>query len=398
MLYSIILILSVGLVLGFVFSRFRLPGLLGMLLAGILLGPSGFDLLAESMLDISQDIRELALIIILLRAGLGISKATLKRIGNTALKLSFIPVIFEGGAVTLLARYIFGFSWLQAAILAFIIAAVSPAVVVPSMLKLKQARYGKEKEIPTLVLASASIDDVFAITMFSIFMGIFRSGEVALAANLSQIPIKIIGGIALGAILGYLLVKFFNRYPDLNLTYQTLALLIAAIFANVLGDFLGLASLLAVMTIGYLLLEKSKGLAEDLSAVLNKLWIPAEVFLFVLIGAAVQIEVAYQAGLLGVLLIAGGLVLRSCGVLIATAGSYLNFKERIFVLISYLPKATVQAAIGAVPLAAGVADGELILALAVMSIILTAPLGAIGIELFAPKLLTVPESAQLEQE
>ncbi|MCK8824007.1 cation:proton antiporter [Fuchsiella alkaliacetigena] len=398
MLYSIVLILTVGLILGFVFSRFRLPGLLGMLLAGILLGPSGFDLLAESMLDISQDIRELALIIILLRAGLGISKETLKRIGNTALKLSFIPVIFEGAAVTLLARYIFAFSWLQAAILAFIIAAVSPAVVVPSMLKLKQAQYGKEKEIPTLVLASASIDDVFAITMFSIFMGIFRSGEVAVAANLSQIPIKIIGGIALGAILGYLLVKFFNRYTKLNLTYQTLALLIAAIFANVLGDYLGLASLLAVMTIGYLLLEKSKGLAEDLSAVLNKLWIPAEVFLFVLIGAAVQIEVAYQAGLLGVLLIAGGLVFRSCGVLIATAGSYLNFKERIFVLISYLPKATVQAAIGAVPLAAGVADGELILALAVMSIILTAPLGAIGIELFAPKLLTVPESTPLEQK
>ncbi len=387
MLISFALILLVGLGFGFIAKKFNLPPLVGMLLAGILIGPSGFYLLDDSLLNIAQEIRELALIIILLRAGLGISKATLKKIGNTAFKLGFIPAIVEGSAVFLLAIYLFQFNWQQAGVLAFIIAAVSPAVVVPSMLKLKAKDYGKEKEIPTLILASASLDDVFALTMFSIFLGVYRTGEVAVLSSLVQIPVKIVGGVLLGIGVGYLLIKLFTFYDNLDLMHQAVILLASAIAVNAIGEYMGVASLLAVMTIGYLILEEEIKLAEDFSNVLSRLWVPAEIFLFVLIGAAVELEVAYQAGLLGVILIFGALAFRIIGVLIATQGSYLNFKERIFCGISYLPKATVQAAIGAVPLAEGVAGGDLILALAVMAIILTAPLGAIGIETLAPKLL-----------
>ncbi|SJZ31219.1 cation:proton antiporter [Selenihalanaerobacter shriftii] len=387
MLFSIASILIVGLILGFLFEQLNLPSLLGMLLAGVLLGRSGFNLLDKNLLSISEEIRKLALIIILLRAGLGISKEILKKIGNTAFKLSLIPVMFEGVTILFLAIYILEFSWVEAGLLAFIIAAVSPAVVVPSMLKLKEERLGEEKEIPTLILASASIDDVLAITFFSIFLGVFEGGSLSVVSAIAQIPIKVIGGIVLGLIIGYLLIKFYNRYSNLDLTYQTVILFAIAIFTTVLGDYLKVASLLAVMTIGYLLLEENKKLANEFSGVLNKLWIPAKVFLFVLIGAAVQIDVAYQVSKVGILIIIIGLIARIFGVLISTIKSNLNFSERIFCAIAYLPKATVQAAIGAVPLAAGVPNGELILALAVMSIMLTAPLGAIGIDYFAPKLL-----------
>jgi NhaP-type Na+/H+ or K+/H+ antiporter len=392
MLLSIALILIVGLILGFIFERLNLPSLLGMLLAGIILGPSGYGLLSQELMGISQEIRELALIIILLRAGLGISKETLKKIGKTAFKLSFIPGLLEGAAIFLIATHIFKLNWQSAGMLAFIIAAVSPAVIVPSMLQLIEKKLGKDKEVPTLVLAGASIDDVFAITIFSIFLGLFKSGEVQIFSILTEIPIKIIGGVLLGLIIGYLLEKFFRRYNKLNLSYQTIILMVVAIFTTILGDYLGVASLLGLMTIGYWLLEKNKEVATNLSLALNKLWIPAKIFLFVLIGATVKVQVALHAGWLGILLIFLGLIARSIGVLISTTNSYLNFKERVFCVIAYIPKATVQAAIGAVPLANGVPNGELILALAVMSIILTAPLGAIGIDYFAPKLLSQPQS------
>ncbi|WP_018248264.1 cation:proton antiporter [Orenia marismortui] len=396
MLLSIALILIVGLILGFIFAKFNLPSLIGMLLAGILLGPSGFSLLDVKLISISQEIRDLALIIILLRAGLGISKETLKKIGKTAFKLSFIPGLLEGGAIFLLAKYLFNLSWQAAGMLAFIIAAVSPAVIVPSMLQLIEKKLGKDKEVPTLVLASASIDDVFAITIFSIFLGIFKSGEVSIANSLIQIPFKIIGGIGLGLIIAYLLNLFFKKYSNLELSYQTIILIVTAILTTVIGNYFKVASLLGVMTIGYLLLEKNKKLATNLSLALNKLWIPAKVFLFVLIGAAVKVEIALNAGWLSILLIFLGLIARSIGVLIATHNSYLNLKERTFCVIAYLPKATVQAAIGAVPLANGVPSGELILALAVMSIVLTAPLGAIGIDYFAPQLLSQNKDYKLE--
>jgi NhaP-type Na+/H+ or K+/H+ antiporter len=391
MLLSIALILIVGLFLGFTFERLNLPSLLGMLLAGIILGPSGYGLLSQELMGISQEIRELALIIILLRAGLGISKDTLKKIGKTSFKLSFIPGLLEGLAIFLIATHIFKLNWQSAGMLAFIIAAVSPAVIVPSMLQLIEKNLGKDKEVPTLVLASASIDDVFAITIFSIFLELFKNGEVQIFNILTEIPIKIISGIILGVLIGYLLEKFFRRYKKLDLSYQTIILIVVAIFTTILGDYLEVASLLGLMTIGYWLLEKNKEVATNLSLALNKLWVPAKIFLFVLIGAAVKVQVALHAGWLGILLIFFGLIARSIGVLISTANSYLNFKERVFCVIAYIPKATVQAAIGAVPLANGVPNGELILALAVMSIILTAPLGAIGIDYFAPKLLSKPK-------
>ncbi|GAB6138989.1 cation:proton antiporter [Halanaerobaculum tunisiense] len=390
MLLSIALVLATGLLLGFIFNKLNLPSLLGMLIAGIILGPSGLSLLDDKFLSISPAIRQLALIIILLRSGLGISKDTLQKIGKTAFKLSFIPGLLEGGTIFFLADYFFNLSWPAAGMLAFIIAAVSPAVIVPSMLRLKEKRLGEQKEVPTLILASASIDDVLAITIFSIFLGAFNNNNLSIIKTLTYIPIKISGGIILGLIIGYLTHKLFINYSKLDSTYQTIILLTITIFTSVLGDYLNLASLLSIMTIGYILLEKNESLATELATTLNKLWVPAKVFLFVLIGAAVKIGIAYQAGLPGVILIIVGLLARSIGVLIATTNSYLNLQEIIFCGIAYLPKATVQAAIGAVPLTNGVPGGDLILALAVMSIILTAPLGAVGIEYSAPRLLKQP--------
>ncbi|WP_035571538.1 cation:proton antiporter [Halonatronum saccharophilum] len=387
MLLSIFLILTFGLILGFIFEKMKLPSLLGMLIAGILIGPTTFNLLDENLLAISQDIRTMALIIILLKAGLGISKDTIKKIGGTAIKMGSIPVLVEGAAVALLATIFFDLPWMEAGLLGFIIAAVSPAVVVPSMLKLKETNLGEEKEIPTLILASASLDDVFAITLFSIFLGIFERGNVSIREALVQVPYQIIGGILLGLLIGYLIIKFYRTFDSLNLSYRSLILVVIAIGTYALGGFIGVASLLSIMTIGYLILEQEREMAKEFSAILNELWMVAKIFLFVLIGAAVELEAAFGAGLLGLLLIFLGLVARSIGVLLSTHNSYLNFKERIFCAVSYLPKATVQAAIGAVPLAAGVPSGELILALAVMSIVFTAPIGAIGIEKLAPHLL-----------
>jgi NhaP-type Na+/H+ or K+/H+ antiporter len=387
MLLSVVLILGVGLSLGFLFDQLELPSLLGMLLAGILLGGSGFDLLADELLVISQDIRQLALIIILLRAGLGISKETLLNIGRLALKLSFIPILLEGGVVFGLGIVLLNLSWLEAGMLAFIIAAVSPAVIVPSMLRIKEQKLGQNKEIPTLILASASVDDVLAISLFGLFLNIFQSKSFSSLQGVFYIPAGIIGGILLGLCVGYLLDKFFTAIPRLDVTYQIIILLITAISVNIVGDYFQLASLLAVMSIGYILLEKNKHLAEEMSAALNKLWVPAKVFLFVLIGAAVQIKFVLEAGIISLVVIGAGLLARSIGVLFATIRSKLTIKERLFCIVAYLPKATVQAAIGAVPLAAGVPNGELILTMAVLSIVVTAPLGAIGIKQLAPKLL-----------
>lgn len=379
--FGIIIIL--GLFANKIFTKLKLPGLLGMLLVGILLGPYAFNMLDKDILIISGDLRKIALIVILLRAGLGVKKETLKKIGVPAIKLSFIPGLFEGFTLIFITMKVFEFSFEQAGILAFIIAAVSPAVVVPSMLNLIEKRKGEKKAIPTLILAGASIDDVFAITIYSTFLGMYSAKSTNIFKQLLNIPISIILGIIIGIIIGLIMTYIFKNY-HIRDTKKTLILLSTAIIFNSLEapleEIVPVATLLGVMTIGFILLEKYPNVANRLSDKFNKVWVLAEIILFVLVGAEVNIFVAMDSGLIGILVISIGLIGRSIGVIISLIGTNLNFKERVFCIIAYTPKATVQAAIGSVPLTMGVEGGELILAIAVLSIIITAPLGAIGIK------------------
>ena len=384
MAISLAVIIILGLIFNRLFDEIKLPGLLGMLILGILIGPYGFGIISKDILNISADLRQIALIVILLRAGLGIEKKTLKKVGIPAFKLSFIPGILEGITILLVASKIFNLSIIEAGILAFIIAAVSPAVVVPQMLELINNKKGTNKGIPTLILTGASIDDVIAITIFSTFLGLYGGGQINITKKILNVPIAIIVGIILGVITALLLIYIFKKY-HLRDTKKALIILSAAILLTGLGDYLEdiipIAALLGVMTIGFVLQERYNVLGTRLASKFNKIWVFAEIMLFVLVGAEVNIYLAIETGLIGFMIILVGLLARSVGVLISISNMSLNIKERFFCVIAYTPKATVQAAIGAVPLAAGVKSGELILAMAVLSIIITAPLGAIGIKL-----------------
>ncbi len=393
MLYSVALLLVIGLVGAKVFANLRMPRMLGLILVGVTAGPYVLNLLAPDLIEISGDVRMLALIIILLRAGLGISREALNKVGPTALKMSAIPCLLEGTTITIVAQHLLGLSLLEAGMLGFILAAVSPAVVVPEMLALKKAGLGEDKGIPIIILGGASIDDVFAITIFTAFLGMgTKQASTPLYLQALQIPFQVLGGIALGILVGYILSRVFrsSRIPTTDSDEMILAVG-GAIAVTLLGRNLQVAGLLSVMTAGFVILETAPAIAERLSHKLEKVWRVAEIFLFTLIGAQVDIRVALHAGAAGVLVVLIGLVARSIGVFIATAGSGLNLKERAFSAIAYIPKATVQAAVGGVPLAAGVESGNLILAVAVVAIIITAPLGAIGIRLTAPRWLSSPE-------
>ncbi|MCB2298210.1 cation:proton antiporter [Clostridium tagluense] len=390
MAMSLAIIIILGLVFNKLFETLKLPGLLGMLILGVLLGPYGTNIISPDILKISPDLRKIALIIILLRAGLGIKKDTLNKVGVPALKMSCIPGIFEGLSIMFIASYVLGISKIEAGMLGFIIAAVSPAVVVPPMLKFISRGKGEKKGIPTIILAGASIDDVFAITIFSTFLGLYSGKNVNIPMKILDIPISILLGIALGIIVGIILTLIFKKY-HMRDTKKTFILIAAAIMLtgveDVFKEIVPIASLLGVMTIGFILLEKYSKVANRLSLKLNKVWVIAEILLFVLVGAQVNIYVVAGSGVLGLIIILLGLVARSIGVLVSLMGTDLNAKERLFCVISYIPKATVQAAMGAVPLAAGVKSGEVILAIAVLSIFITAPLGAIGIKISGEKLL-----------
>lgn len=383
MAFSLAIIILLGLIFNKLFEKMNLPGLLGMLLVGILIGPYVFNILDESILLISSDLRKIALIVILIRAGLGIKMESLKKVGTTAIKMSIIPVIIEGITIMYVSSKIFGLSYIEGGILGFIIAAVSPAVIVPSMLNFIENGKGKEKAIPTLILASASIDDIIAITLFSTFIGFYTANGVSFTKNIINIPISIFLGIAVGVVLGLLMIKFFKAM-HIRDTKKTLIILGVAILLTVLEDYIkdyvAFASLLSIMTIGFVILEKYPILAKRLSSKYNKIWVLAQFILFVLVGAEVNINVALKSGLKGLIIIFIGLIGRSIGVIISLYKTDLNLKERLFCIISYIPKATVQAAIGAVPLSLGVKSGELILAVAVLSIIVTAPLGSFGIK------------------
>lgn len=387
---SLALILLLGLLASVLFRKMRLPELLGMLLLGILLGPYVLDVIDPALLAISEDLRLIALIVILLRAGLGLSRGELRQVGKTAAKMSCIPGILEGFTIVALAMLMLDFSFIEGGMLGFIIAAVSPAVVVPLMLEFNEKKIGTNKGIPTLILASASIDDVIAITIFSTFLGLYGGKEVNIGMQVLGIPVSIIIGLLIGVILGIILIKVFNRY-HIRDTKKVLIVLASAILITTVEDLLegkiAIAGLLGVMAIGFMILELKPVLARRLSDRFNRIWVLAEIILFVMVGAEVNISVALHAGLVGICIIAIGLIARSIGVFISTMNTDLNMKERIFCMVAYTPKATVQAAIGSMPLAMEVESGEIILAIAVMSILITAPLGAIGIKLGSHKLI-----------
>ncbi len=384
------IIILLGLLTNALFTKMKLPGLLGMLILGIIIGPYGLNWLKTDIINISSDLRKIALIVILLRAGLGISRDDLKKVGIPAIKLSCIPGLIEGFTIAFISTKLLGFSFIQGGILGFILAAVSPAVVVPQMLNFMERGIGTDKGIPTLILAGASIDDVFAITIFSTFLGLYSGSQVNIGVKILGIPFSIILGIVLGGIIGFIMVKLFEKY-HIRDTKKVLYILGSAILLtaleNLLKNKIEIAGLLGVMTIGFIILEKMPQVGKRLSIKFNKIWVFAEILLFVLVGAQVNIGVALEAGIKGIILIFMGLIGRSIGVVISLIGTDLNWKERLFCTISYIPKATVQAAIGAVPLSLGVASGDVILALAVLSIIITAPLGALGISLSGDKLL-----------
>lgn len=397
MAISLGIISLLGLIANAVFSKIKLPGLLGMLLLGVTIGPYGFNLLHPEILNVSEDFRKIALIIILLRAGFGISRDDLKKVGKTALKMSCIPGIIEGLLIAFASTKFLGFSFIQGGILGFIIAAVSPAVVVPQMLSFIERGLGTNKGIPTLILASASIDDVFAITIFSAFLGLYSGSHVNIGVKLLGIPISILLGILAGIIIGFILIRLFKRY-DIRDTKKVLIIIGVSIlltaFENSLKNKIEIASLLGVMTIGFVILEKMPEVGKRLSVKLNKLWVFAEILLFVLVGAQVNVGVAVNAGATGILIILIGLIGRSMGVIISVIGTNLNWKERIFCVIAYLPKATVQAAMGAVPLSLGVESGDIILAIAVLAILLTAPLGAIAISMSGNRFLDLRDERE----
>jgi NhaP-type Na+/H+ or K+/H+ antiporter len=387
---SIALIIILGLGADYLFRRFRLPGLVGMLLVGILIGPYVLNLMSPGMMKASGDFRKIALIVILLRAGFELHRDTLNRVGRAAITMSCVPALLEITGVVLVAPSLLHISYLEAAILGAILGAVSPAVVVPLMIDFMDRGRGAKKGIPTLLLGASSIDDVFVIVLFTIFLGMYGGGQVNVWAKLGEIPISIVLGIISGVIPGYILLKLFQKY-DWKPPKRTLMVLGVAIFLTWLEQtcekWVPIASLLGVMAIGFIILEKSEPIAHIISQKLKKLWVFAELLLFVLVGAQVNIHVAWKAGLAGTVVILVGLVFRSVGTYLSLVGTPLDWKEKLFCVVAYIPKATVQAAIGAVPLAAGVASGEVILAVAVLSILLTAPIGAIGIMVMGEKIL-----------
>ncbi len=389
MLLSIALILLVGMSMGWLCRKMKLPGLLGMLATGIVLGPYVLDLLDPSILGISAELRKIALIIILTRAGLGLDLSGLKKIGRPAVLMCFVPASFELFGMLLLAPKLMGLSILEAAVMGAVLAAVSPAVVVPRMVKLMDEGYGVKEGIPQLILAGASVDDVYVIVLFSTFTGMMQ-GTGASAIRFINIPVSILLGIAIGLGIGVLLACFFQKI-HMRDTSKVLIILSISFLLVVLEDYLAIpitfSALIAVMFIGIGLQKKREVVANRLSAKYGKLWVAAEVFLFVLVGATVNIGYVGKVGIKALIVIAGALVFRMFGVLVCLLGTEIKGKERMFTMLAYTPKATVQAAIGGIPLSLGFACGETVLAVSVLAIVLTAPLGAFAIDLTYKKFL-----------
>lgn len=393
MLTSIGYLFLIGLLLRTLFERMKLPGLLGMLLGGILLGPSMLNILSVSLLDISSDLRQLALIIILTRAGLALDLADLKKVGRPAIFMSFMPACFEILGVILIAPYLLPVTRLEAAIMGSVIAAVSPAVVAPRMLKIMEEGYGQNRSIPQLILAASSVDDVFVIILFTAFTA-FAMGETVSTLSLLQIPISILLGILFGYIVGRILSTLFQKFHMRDIVKVLFLLSISFLLIETEHQLQGVvpfSALLSIMSMGIVFKKYEPTTAKALSVKYNELWVAAEILLFTLVGAAVNLDYAKKAGLAAVLLIVGALLFRMVGVALSLVKTNLSKKERIFSMFAYSPKATVQAAIGAIPLSMGLACGEQVLTAAVLAILVTAPFGAICIDKSYQKLLSPPE-------
>ena len=390
MAISLALIILLGLFSDHLFRRIKLPGLIGMLLVGIFLGPYVFNVIDPVILTISSDFRMIALIVILLRAGFATKKDTLNRIGKTAVLMGFVPAVFEGAAITFIAPFFFDISILESAILGFIVAAVSPAIVVPMMLRFIESNKGAKKGIPTLLLASSSLDNVFAIVLSSALIGMYSGKGTNIFMKLLEIPVSISLGIALGAAIGFALYRVFKKYQP-RATKEGMIVIGSAILLTwiekTVRPFVAVSALSGVIAIGFIILEKSEPIAHKISRKLGKIWVFAEILLFVLVGAQVNIHVAWNAGLAGLMIIFIGLIARSVGTYISLIKTGFSIREKLFCMASYIPKATVQAAIGAVPLSLGVKSGDIILAVAVLAILFTAPLGAIGMNIIGEKVL-----------
>ncbi|WP_225744462.1 sodium:proton antiporter [Marinilactibacillus sp. Marseille-P9653] len=382
MLTSFALIFIFGLLLGGVAKKLALPGLIGMIFAGVLIGPHALDLLDDSLLSISSDLRSIALVIILTRAGLSLNVTELKKIGLPALLMSFVPAILEITAITLLAPLFFDLTYIESALMGSVVAAVSPAVIVPLMLKIKESGYGQKRGIPQLVLASASLDDIFVIVLFSSFLSVATGGAVT-ARHFLTIPVSIVLGSLLGVATGLFLGQLFKRI-QLNplikvlITLSVSFLLLA--LEGILESKVALSGLLAIMSMGIVLNQLYPNVSAQLSKTYSGLWVGAEILLFVLVGTTVDLRYALTAGLAAIVMVLAALVFRMLGVWISLTPSQLTKKETLFTMIAYTPKATVQAAIGGVPLAMELASGELIATVAVLSILITAPIGAFAIE------------------
>lgn len=382
MLTSIAMILLLGLLSGWIFSKFKLPSLLGMILVGVVLSPHAFNLIDESLLMISSDIRRIALVIILTRAGLSLDISDLKKVGRPAVLMCFVPACAEILGTVILAPALLGVSILEAAIIGSVIAAVSPAVVVPRMIRLIEEGYGKSKSIPQLILAGASVDDVFVIVVFTAFTALASTGKMEVAGFI-QIPISIVLGIIVGGGVGIGVVAFFKKCHMRDSIKILITLSISFLLLEIetrLQGYIPISGLLAIMSMGITIKQKYDVLALRLSAKYNKLWLGAEVFLFVLVGATVDLKYVLSAGGLAIVLIAGALIFRMLGVAISLIKTDLSTKERLFCMVAYTPKATVQAAIGAIPLSMGLECGNIVLTVAVLSILITAPFGAICID------------------
>lgn len=382
MLTSIALILLSGLFFSFIFTKMKLPGLLGMILVGIALGPHAMNLIDTSILNISADLRQIALVIILTRAGLSLNLTDLKKIGRPAVLMCFVPALVEMVGTIIFAPMLLGITHLEAAIMGSVIAAVSPAVVVPRMIKLIDEGYGKDKSIPQLILAGASVDDVFVIVVFTVLTAFASTGEIT-GTSFLQIPLSIILGFLLGVIVGLCLVSFFRKVHIRDSVKVMIILSISFLLLeleNRLEGIIPVSGLLAIMSMGITLNQKYDVLSKRISIKYNKLWLCAEVFLFVLVGIAVDIKYAFAAGATSVVVVMLALVFRMTGVFLSLVKTDLNKKERLFCMLSYTPKATVQAAIGTIPLAMGLDCGSIVLTVAVISILITAPFGAICID------------------
>ena len=389
MLTSIAVILLLGLLIGWIFSKLKLPSLLGMVIVGIVLSPHALNLIDESILGISGELRQIALVIILTRAGLSLDVSDLKKVGRPAVLMCFVPACVEILGTVILAPMLLGVTMLEASIIGSVIAAVSPAVIVPRMIKLIDEGYGKAKSIPQLILAGASVDDVFVIVVFTAFTALASTGEMSVTSFI-QIPISIVLGIMLGGCVGIVLVAFFKKCHMRDSVKILIILSISFLLLGVenrLQGYIPVSGLLAIMSMGIIIKQKYGVLALRLSAKYNKLWLGAEVFLFVLVGATVDLRYVASAGVSAVLLILGALLFRMAGVAISLIKTDLSKRERLFCMVAYTPKATVQAAIGAIPLSMGLECGNIVLTVAVLSILITAPFGAICVDNLYKRLL-----------